>query len=159
LAPEQRLDPTGIRGGKARDGERAPMPWSSAANAGFTSGTPWLPLADDVQVNNVAAQQADPRSMLSLYRALIALRKSELVLRTGDYQAMPQGDNVLVYERQLHGRRLSILLNFGAREQLVTMAHPGPILLSTEMDRQEHVCGAVRLRPNEGIVVAAEREA
>ncbi|HVW91574.1 MAG TPA: alpha-amylase family glycosyl hydrolase, partial [Devosia sp.] len=87
LPPEQWLDPNGRRGGKERDGERAPMPWNGEANGGFTSGTPWLPLAADASRNNVAAQREDPQSMLSLYRALIHLRKTELTLRMGDHQA------------------------------------------------------------------------
>ena len=46
---------------------------------------PWLPLADDFAAVNVAAQRDDPTSMLTLYRALIELRRREPALAVGDY--------------------------------------------------------------------------
>ncbi|HVW93583.1 MAG TPA: DUF3459 domain-containing protein, partial [Devosia sp.] len=116
----------------------------------------WLPLAADASRNNVAAQREDPQSMLSLYRALIHLRKTELTLRMGDHQAISQGDDVLAYARQLDQRELLVLLNFGTEERQARLATGGKILLSTGMDRQEQVRHAVRLRPNEGLVIATE---
>src|SRR4029077_20064530 len=61
--------------GLGRDPERTPMQWDAGENAGFTNSDPWLPLANDYRDHNVTAQRARTRSMLSLYRALIALRR------------------------------------------------------------------------------------
>ena len=66
-------DPPYDRAG--RDGARHPMQWDASANGGFTDGTPWLPVVDPAE-RNVAGQATDPRSLLSLYRELIALRPS-----------------------------------------------------------------------------------
>ena len=56
--------------GLGRDPVRTPMAWSSEPNGGFTQGRPWLPLHADAHLVNVSIQANDPRSMLSLYRAL-----------------------------------------------------------------------------------------
>ena len=57
-----------------RDAFRHPMQWEPGPAAGFTTGTPWLPLVDP-EARSVAAQEGDPGSLLSLYRELIALRR------------------------------------------------------------------------------------
>ena len=57
--------------GLGRDPERTPMLWDSSLNAGFSAGTPWLPVAPDYQTANVQAQRDDPASMLTLYHRLM----------------------------------------------------------------------------------------
>src|SRR5919198_758685 len=69
--------------GLGRDPERTPMQWDSSPNAGFTTGTPWLPIAADYQTVNVAVERDDPASMLTLYRRLIALRRATPALAVG----------------------------------------------------------------------------
>src|SRR5690606_18916794 len=74
IPPEMVHDPLerNIPGkGLGRDPERTPMQWSPEPNAGFTTGTPWLPIAEDYRSVNVEVQRSDPRSMLNLYRRLI----------------------------------------------------------------------------------------
>src|SRR5204862_3716968 len=61
--------------GLGRDPERSPMPWEPGRGAGFTAGEPWLPLGADADRRNVALLRADPDSILSLYRRLLALRR------------------------------------------------------------------------------------
>ena len=90
IAPDQVRDPfeknvPGI--GVGRDGCRTPMQWDATAHAGFSTATPWLPLADDYAHENVVNLDADTRSILSLYKALIALRKELPQLVTGAYRA------------------------------------------------------------------------
>ncbi len=63
------------------------MQWSAAPHAGFSKSTPWLPLADDFAHENVVNLEADERSILSLYKALIDLRNKLPELKTGDYVA------------------------------------------------------------------------
>ena len=72
----------------SRDRCRTPMPWSNAANAGFSPEgvTPWLPLNPNyAQGINVADQQNDRESMLSFYKRLLHLRKQTPALIDGDY--------------------------------------------------------------------------
>jgi len=99
--------------GLGRDPERTPMPWDSSPLAGFTTGRPWLPLADDHASLNVAKSDDDPGSILHLYRTLIALRKSHPVLVTGELRSVTAINNVLTYELHGDGEQLRIVLNLG----------------------------------------------
>ncbi|HYH21721.1 MAG TPA: alpha-amylase family glycosyl hydrolase [Azospirillum sp.] len=141
--------------GLGRDPVRTPMPWDTGPNAGFTAGEPWLPLGADHRTRNVAVQAADPRSMLALHRALIALRRAEPALSVGSYTLLEATDDVLVYERRHAGRGIRVALNLGSRPQpAVGTPVPGRILLSTHLDHTgESVDGAVLLRADEGLVI------
>src|SRR5512137_313972 len=71
---------------KGRDGCRTPMPWEAAApHAGFTRGTPWLPLDAAHQMLAVDLQERDPSSTLAFTRTLLALRRKHAALRLGSF--------------------------------------------------------------------------
>ena len=74
----------GLTGSKPDELIRTPMPWDGSDPAGgFTTGTPWEPLADGWQTTNVAAARADPESLLARYRDLIRLRAAHPALQHG----------------------------------------------------------------------------
>ena len=75
----------GMTGNKPDELLRTPMQWSGGLDAGFTSGTPWQPVNQDYAQVNVAAQDADPDSLLNQYRALVHLRNQNPALRNGAY--------------------------------------------------------------------------
>src|SRR5436190_14871936 len=68
-----------------RDPERAPLRWDDTEAGGFTTGEPWLPLSGD-RARNIDAQRRDIKSLLNLYRKLIALRRQEPCLQHGEYR-------------------------------------------------------------------------
>ena len=69
---------------KGRDGERTPMQWDTTKNAGFsTADRTWLPVPPSAAEYNVQAESRDPHSILTFYRRVLALRRSELALRGG----------------------------------------------------------------------------
>ena len=148
--------------GLNRDPVRTPMPWDGSRNAGFTTGEPWLPLNPDWPVRNVAAQEADPRSMLALHRRLIALRWQRTALRTGGYVPLRAAEEVLAYERRgRDGERLLVALNLGHAPRALRLP-PGAgrarLLLSTALDREGTVEGPeVPLRPAEGLILEPAR--
>ena len=74
-------------------------------------GEPWLPFAPDHATVNVAAQREDPDSLLSLYRALLALRRSEPDLVTGAYRTLSADGDVLRFAR---GDSLEVRIDFAA---------------------------------------------
>ncbi|MFW5843580.1 MAG: alpha-glucosidase [Spirochaetota bacterium] len=71
---------------EARDNSRTPMQWSDAKNAGFSDAKPWYPPNPDFRRWNVAAQQADPKSVLAYYRELLSFRQRTPALIYGDYE-------------------------------------------------------------------------
>ena len=143
--------------GLGRDPERTPMQWDESENAGFSSGDPWLPLSSDHATVNVQRQRGDARSMLSLYRALIALRRREPALSIGVHVKAEAIGSVLTYRRFHDGRWLTVALNFSDEPQMLKNgAHAHDVLISTHLDRAARETGdTVRLRANEGIVMAA----
>jgi alpha-glucosidase len=143
--------------GYGRDPERTPMQWSAERNCGFTTGRPWLPIADDFETRNVEVQLHEPRSMLSLYQKLIRLRREYPALAIGDYVAVPASNDLLSYRRHFdNSPRVLIILNFGTEAAHFSnpAVQPGMIALSTHLDRAgERVEGTVALRPDEGVII------
>jgi len=106
---------------KGRDGERTPMQWSDSANAGFTRGTPWLPVPPSYKTVNVASQLRNPTSILQTYRSLLALRHQNQTLLDGDYVALNQNDaNVLSYLRRYKNEAVLVVLNMSPQPQEVS---------------------------------------
>jgi alpha-glucosidase len=163
IAPDRVRDPyeknvPGI--GVGRDGCRTPMQWDATAYAGFSSVQPWLPLADDYRHENVVNLDADALSILSLYKALIALRKRLPQLVTGAYVPIAAEGDLLLYRRgESEGNIIVVALNLG--DEPVSIASDaaglsGEILLSTFLDRAgEKIQGAVDLRGNEGVIIGS----
>jgi len=97
----------------SRDNGRTPFQWDSSANAGFTTGTPWLKVNPDYPTVNAAAQDKDPNSVLNYFRKITQLRKENLVLVYGKYTLLDKDNpDVYAYTRELNDKKLLILLNF-----------------------------------------------
>jgi alpha-glucosidase len=144
--------------GFGRDPARTPMQWSAAENAGFTRGTPWLPIAGDYATKNVEAESADPKSMLSLCRRLLELRRNEPALSIGDYSPVATQGDLLVYRRRFDtGRRFLVVLNFADEPAVfhsTAVPQHGRFAISTHLDREaEPFTGQIDLRSNEGVVI------
>jgi alpha-glucosidase len=160
IPPDRVQDPqAGAEGAFGRDPARTPMPWDTSRNAGFTRphAFPWLPVSL-TENGNVAAQQADPASMLSLVRKLLCLRQEHNALTVGSLRLLPSGSgDVLAYMREHSGQRILIVLNLTNR--------PTNVELGDVMGRRRLLCStalgaSVRLRhdrlqleANEGLVV------
>jgi alpha-glucosidase len=161
IPPERVQDPfeKNVPGlGHGRDPERTPMQWSAELNAGFTVGNPWLPIAEDFTTRNVVAQLHDKKSMLILYRELLAFRRSHPALSIGEYVPMPASGDLLSYRRHFkNSRPLIIILNFGTEAAHFSITAPissGRIALSTYLDRAgEPVGDRIALRSDEGVIV------
>ncbi|WP_219597938.1 alpha,alpha-phosphotrehalase [Aeromonas salmonicida] len=102
-----------ILGAKSRDNSRTPMQWSTAPNAGFTQGSPWLrPAANYTEINAEAAL-ADQGSVFWHYRDLIALRKAHPIFTQGDYQEqLLDHQHIWAYTRSAKGQTLLVVSNF-----------------------------------------------
>ncbi len=121
LAFEDVRDPYGIAmwpDFKGRDGCRTPMPWDSTrADLGF-AGTaehakPWLPVSESHRMLAVDLQDADPDSVLNLYRRLLAWRRRQPALLHGELELLAADPQVLAFVRRHEGERLLCALNLG----------------------------------------------
>ena len=166
IPPELAQDPVAYsEPGHGRDPERTPMQWDATTTAGFTTGTPWLPIAEDHATINVAAQRDDASSLLTLHRDLIALRRREPALSVGSYYPITAEGDLLAYIRRAGptNRRFLIVLNLGSDPALLTPQTgmmPGRVVLSTHRDRDgEEINDGISLRGNEGAIVQLSPEA
>jgi alpha-glucosidase len=110
-------DPIGIIGWpkqKGRDGERTPMQWDATRKAGFTTGTPWLPVPPSAKTINVRAAKIDPDSLLAWYKALIKLKKTVPAFENGaNIMLDPENTKVLSWMRQATGApQVVVSVNF-----------------------------------------------
>lgn len=157
IPPAERHDPFDHEApgrGFGRDPQRTPMQWDGTPNAGFTSGTPWLPLAADHPMRNVARQRDDPGSILRLHQRLLALRRDLPALLTGAYATHHVDDGVLAFTRGSGPDRLLVALAMRGSERTVDAPGTWEVVLSTHLDREgERVCDAVRLRADEGVIL------
>ena len=126
-----------------RDPERAPLPWAPLSvagdGAGFTTGSPWLPVVDDAERLNVQSQGDDPHSSLAFARRLLGLRRALTPLQGGIQRSVDAAPGLFCFTREL-GERFLVALNFtsgevslGLREDL---GHGAEIELSTDLTRQ-----------------------
>ncbi|MBB3117921.1 alpha-glucosidase [Massilia violacea] len=101
---------------KGRDGCRTPIAWTEAANGGFSSGQPWLPVAPEHIAAAASVQEADVDSMLSFARRMIAWRRSMPQLTRGEIVFFDAPEPVLALRRDLEGERSVIaIFNLGAQ--------------------------------------------
>jgi alpha-glucosidase len=137
-----------------RDPYRTPMQWDASPHAGFTTGTPWLPVSPSFRTANVARELADAGSLLNLYRRLLRFRRTSEALRLGSYTPIDAGDGVFAYLRQAGAERLLVLLNFENEPRRLSLAQltPGAELVISTRERPARLEPLV-LGANEGIVV------
>lgn len=113
---ESLRDPYGIAfwpNAKGRDGCRTPMPWQDAVQAGFTSGTPWLPIDDRHRMLNVALQESDPESPLNRFRRFLEWRRYRPALRRGDIRFLDAPKPLLAFVRSFRGESILAVFNLG----------------------------------------------
>jgi alpha-glucosidase len=158
IAPEQVQDPAeknepGI--GQGRDPERTPMCWDQSSLAGFTTGVPWLPLGEDHAHVNVAVEQEDSTSILTLYSRLLALRKNYPTLISGKLLEIRVEDNVLRFKRS-GAQEIEVILNM-SHEAIDVSTQRAMVLAGTHEDREgRRVEGSSTLRPAEGLLLLLE---
>lgn len=100
---------------RSRDNSRTPMQWDNSANAGFTTGTPWIKVDERYPDINVQSQINDPFSVYHHYRQLITLRQQIEVLTDGTYERLDQSHSqIFAYTRSNSHERIIVISNFSA---------------------------------------------
>lgn len=163
IPPDRVRDPFGLNmpgGTQGRDPVRTPMPWDASRHAGFTAGEPWLPLVADAAAISVEAEKNDPRSMLSLTRSLIALRRRERALSLGHWKPLATESGALAFSRTWQDRSAIVVLDLESKARTVSLGGRvgGRIEVSTDPERVgEVVAGDLRLAADEAVVVTPTR--
>lgn len=99
-----------------RDNARTPMQWTAGENAGFTSGTSWLPVNENYTAINAEDEDKDLDSVLNWYRKLLAFRKNSDVLLQGTYrEIMPDSEEIFAFVREHDGQEIITLANFSGK--------------------------------------------
>ena len=106
---------------KGRDGCRTPMPWNDEAHAGFSRGTPWLPVPREHLELAVLHQESVPHSVLNGFRAFMHWRKSQPALRWGDIRFFDTPEPVLAFTRSLAGDTVLVVFNLADQSVEVTL--------------------------------------
>ena len=132
---------------RGRDNARTPMQWTAGDNAGFTTGTPWLPVNPNYTEINAEAALADPDSIFHYYKKLVALRKSVREFREGSFTLLcPEDEQVFAYTRDTVYGHLLVVCNFSGEEaafEIPEAFRDAQVLIENYKDR------AKTLRPYE----------
>lgn len=109
----------------SRDNARTPMQWDDTAQAGFTTGTPWLKVNPNYTKINVREQEQRKDSVLSYYKELIALRKSEdfrEVFTYGEFiPLLEEEEGILAFARKTDDKVVQVIANFSENEKKVQL--------------------------------------
>lgn len=102
---------------KGRDNARTPIQWDDSENAGFTAGTPWIPVNPNYTKINAKEQYDRQDSVFHYYKKLISLRKQNPVIVYGTYELLlPDSEDLFVYTRALDGQKILVICNFAEKE-------------------------------------------
>ena len=102
---------------RGRDNARTPVQWSAEAGAGFTTGTPWLPINENYKEINAEAALAAEDSVFHYYQKLIQLRKSYDVFRSGWFELlMEEDEKIFAYTRDTEEEHLLVVCNFSGED-------------------------------------------
>ena len=144
-----------ILGERSRDNARTPMQWDDGANAGFTTGEPWISVPKIKPEANTIAEAEDPDSITAYYKKLIALRK-ELPVIAGGTISFPESDDsdLMIYERSDDNDKLYIVNNLTDKEKSVKIPEDfvnAEVLIGNYEDFKPEAEAA--LRPYEAVVL------
>lgn len=144
-----------ILASKSRDNARTPMQWDATANAGFSTGIPWIDCAENYPIINAQQAQEDPGSVFHTYRQLIALRKQLPLLTFGDYQDLaPERATLWCYQRRWQENSLLVVANLSPKPLFWDAANLPAwarcrLLLSNYPDTAQQPALPCQLRPFE----------
>ncbi|MBR0257299.1 MAG: DUF3459 domain-containing protein, partial [Synergistaceae bacterium] len=131
-----------------RDNARTPMQWDASHNAGFTSGTPWLPVNPNHITVNAESESADGESVLSWYRKLLALRRENPALTAGTWrEILADDERLFAFVREYDGREVITVANFSLENVKLPDEIAGKkLILSSESKYDAVEIGALEAR-------------
>lgn len=146
-----------------RDNSRTPMQWDGSANAGFTSGRPWMKVNPNYPEINVERAVSDPDSVYHHYKRLIALRAEHLVAVYGSYELLlPDDKQVYAYTRTLDDKAMLVIVNLTGEPADFKLPstvrfESAELLLHSGTNQQEALEREAKLAPYESRVYLLSR--
>ena len=136
---------------RSRDNARTPMQWTAGEQAGFTTGTPWIPINPNYTEINAEAALADENSVFHYYRRLIELRKQYEVFRRGSFTLLyPEDERVFAYTRDTETEHLLVVCNFS--DEALNLDAPENFV-GSQVLLTNYVEDASELRPYEAVML------
>lgn len=136
---------------RSRDNARTPIQWTAGENAGFTTGTPWMPVNPNYTEINAEAALSDPNSIFHYYKKLIQLRKTYDVFRSGAFTLLcPEEEKIFAYTRDTEEEHILVVCNF--TDETLTYDVPSNFW-ETEMLINNYVEESPKLRPYESVIL------
>ena len=114
---------------------RTPMSWTAdvASGGGFTTGKPFRPASANVATQNVKAALADPNSILSFYKAMLALRNTLPSISRGSYEQPQVDGSVLSFHRKFEGGHTVVAINYGIAAATINVGElPAKVMLAVD---------------------------
>ena len=140
---------------RSRDNARTPVQWDDSEQAGFTSGTPWIPVNPNYKEINAKAETKDPDSVFHYYKKLIALRKENPIMVYGKYEPLLEdSEELFVYTRTLDNEKLLTVCNFTDQDVAFTMPEEftGRSCLIANMEN-DYSKNNIKVKPYEAFVL------
>lgn len=146
----------GVLQQKSRDNARTPMQWTAEPQAGFTTGTPWIPVIANYQAINVEQALANRNSIFYHYQQLIAMRKKYAIIVTGDYQPLlVDHPHIFAYTRNWNDETLLVVSNFYGEEITVDIPLEGmeeATIINSNYPDSSTTFEKLTVRPYESVV-------
>ena len=140
----------------SRDNARTPMQWDTSANAGFTTGKPWLALNENFKTVNALSETADSASVLNWYRKLAQIRKQQKALTQGNFTPLLADHAQIfaykrIYTNDSENDTVTVLVNLSETEALYdsTIVEGDKLIVSSYGDTEPG-----KMRPLEAVVFA-----
>lgn len=141
----------------SRDNARTPMQWDTSANAGFTTGKPWLALNENFKTINALSETTDSTSVLNWYRKLAQIRKQQKALTQGTFTPLlADHPQIFAYKRILTSDRendtVTVLVNLSEMEATYdsTIVAGSKLIISNYGDTEPG-----KMRPLEALLFAS----
>ncbi|ODQ79307.1 glycoside hydrolase family 13 protein [Babjeviella inositovora NRRL Y-12698] len=116
---------------RARDHARTPVQWDDSANAGFSTGKPWMRVNDNYKEINVKSQVNDPNSLLSFYKQVLKLRQAyKNLFIHGDFEILDhENKDMFTFTKTHEDKKALVVLNFSETNQTIQSIE-GEMILS-----------------------------
>ncbi len=140
---------------RSRDNARTPVQWDDTEQAGFTTGTPWIPVNPNYKEINAKSETADPDSVFHYYKKLIALRKENPIMVYGKYEPlMEDSEELFVYTRTLDDKKLLVVCSFTDQDTVFTIPEEfvGSSCMIANMEN-DYSKSDITIRPYEAFVL------